>query len=124
MDFYYLQTHLGELLEYLDQHSYALTYRNRYKTIVKQITAAAPAHQWPCYADVYKWYCSNYSSPTYLHEIRAVIRKLELFHLKGVMPDNKNTASGLCGEKAAYHSLNEPINHWWMAFAHTRDPGN
>ncbi len=106
MDFSYLQAHWSELLEYLDQHGYSEHYRNRYKAIVGQIVLCSATHHWSNYKDVYEWYTSNYSSPTYLHEIRAIVGKLEFFHMKGVLPNGKTGISSLCKPRAAYHSLN------------------
>lgn len=106
MDFNYLSVHQDELLTYLRRNCYAETYVNRYKTTIKQIVANAAEQKWPSYNDVYQWYVNEGYSPTYLHELHAIIGKLELFHLHGVFPDNKESCSAHWKVKPAYSKLN------------------
>ena len=106
MDFNYLSDHQDELLEFLRANDYAETYVQRYRTTIKQITTNADGQNLASYEDVYKWYVDSGYSPTYLHEVRAIIGKLELFHLTGTFPDNKGTKSSFWSVKSAYLLLN------------------
>lgn len=106
MDFNYLSVHQDELLEFLRSNDYAETYVQRYRTTIKQITANADDQNWASYEDVYQWYVDSGYSPTYLHEVRAIIGKLEQFHLVGTYPDNKGTKSSFWRIKPAYSLLN------------------
>ena len=106
MDFNYLSVHQDELLSFLRANDYAETYVNRYRTTIKQITSNAGDQKWTSYEDVYQWYVDSSYSPTYLHELRAIIGKLEQFHLKGIFPDNKGTKSTFGSVKPAYAKLN------------------
>lgn len=106
MDINYLLIHHDELLAYLHEHDYSATYVNRYKATIKQITDNASNHRWNTYEDVYQWYVSQNYSPTYLHELRAIIGKLEQFHLYGNFPDNKRSYSSLWKIKSSYTKLN------------------
>ena len=106
MDFNYLSVHQDELLSFLRANDYAETYVNRYRTTIKQITSNAGDQKWTSYEDVYQWYVDSGYSPTYLHELRAIIGKLEQFHLKGIFPDNKGTKSTFWSVKPAYAKLN------------------
>lgn len=106
MDFNFLSVHQDELLAFLRANDYAETYVQRYRTTIKQITANAVDLGWTSYEDVYQWYVDSGYSPTYLHELRAIIGKLEQFHLKGTFPDNKGTKSSFRCVKSAYSLLN------------------
>ena len=106
MDFNYLSIHHDELLTFLRANDYAETYVNRYKTTIKQITANAVDQKWASYEDVYQWYVDAGYSATYLHELHAILGKLELFHTYGIFPDNKGTNSANRKIKPAYSKLN------------------
>ena len=116
MDINYLLIHHDELLTYLREHDYAETYVNRYKTTIKQITDNASNHNWTTYVDVYQWYVDQSYSPTYLHEVRAIIGKLEQFHLHGNFPDNKKSYSSFWKIKSAYTKLSSEYKQLYEDF--------
>ena len=116
MDFNYLSVHHDELLSFLRTNDYAETYVNRYRTTIKQITANAGDQKWTSYKDVYQWYVDSGYSPTYLLELRAIIGKLEQFHLMGIFPDNKVTKSSFRSIKPAYAMLNEEYKNLYDEF--------
>lgn len=116
MDFNYLSVHQDELLSFLRANDYAETYVNRYRTTIKQITANAGDQKWTSYEDVYQWYVDSGYSPTYLHELRAIIGKLEQFHLMGTFPDNKGTKSSFWSVKPAYAMLNAEYKNLYDEF--------
>ena len=118
MDFNYLLVHQNELLTYLQESDYAETYVGRYKTTIKQIVTNAADQKWSSYEDVYQWYVHEGYSPTYLHEIHAIIGKLELFHLYGILPDNKKTNSNHRKIKPAYSRLNPEYKRLYDEFEH------
>ncbi len=105
MDFLYLQEHLGELVGYMRGHKYAETYVNRYKTTVSQITTNASDHSWNSYGDVFLWYRSRPYKNSYLREIKAILGKLERFHLHGAYPDAKASKSSFWKKRASYYQL-------------------
>ena len=116
MDFNYLSVHQGELLSFLRANDYAETYVKRYRTTIKQITANASDQKWTSYEDVYQWYVDSGYRPTYLHELRAIIGKLEQFHLMGTFPDNKGTKSSFWSVKPAYAMLNTEYKNLYDEF--------
>ena len=116
MDFNYLSVHQDELLTFLRMNDYAETYVNRYKTTIKQIIENSVDQTWTSYEDVYQWYIASGYSPSYLHELRAIIGKLELFHLHGIFPDNKETISSHWKVKAAYSKLNSEYRNLYDKF--------
>lgn len=116
MDFNYLSVHQDKLLSFLRANDYAETYVNRYRTTIKQITANAGDQKWTSYGDVYQWYVDSGYSPTYLNELRAIIGKLEQFHLMGAFPDNKGTKSSFWSVKSAYAMLNAEYKNLYDEF--------
>ena len=107
MEFNCLQEHQDEILEFMRSHDYAETYVQRYRTTIKQITENAGKNNWQSYEDVYRWYREKPYRPSYLREIKAILGKLELFHLHGLLPDGKKSLSSLRKVKPAYTKLNE-----------------
>ena len=106
MNFDNLITRQEELLTYMQESGYAGTYINRYRTVIRQISSCEKNTSWNSYQDVYDWYSQNYSSPTYLHEIRAILGKLELFDCHGIFPDNKASKSSFWLSRPSYTDLN------------------
>lgn len=106
MEFSYLKKYEPKLIAEMNNRGYAVTYINRHRTVIAQIVSNAPENSWQSYADIFDWYNKMYQSPTYLHEIRAVIENLEGFHLYGRFPGEKKTGS-LCLNRSSYEKLNE-----------------
>lgn len=105
MDFTYLEKHLDDLVAYMREQQYAKTYINRYRTTVSQISANAVAHSWSSYNDVFLWYKSLDYKESYLRELKAILGKLENFHLYGIYPDAKASKSSFWENKGSYHWL-------------------
>ena len=116
MDFNYLSVHQDELLAYLRKNDYTETYVQRYRTTIKQIIANAGDHQWTSYNDVYQWYVEGGYKSSYLRELRAIIGKLEQFHLTGIFPRDKNAKSSFWRVKPAYSKLNEEYKSLYNDF--------
>ena len=105
MDFGYLQEHLDELVSYMRAHGYAETYVNRYRTTVSQIATNAANHSWNSYNDVFLWYASLPYKSSYLREIKAILGKLERFHLYDAYPDAGASESSFGKKRASYYQL-------------------
>lgn len=116
MEFNCLQEHQDEILEFMRSHDYTETYVQRYRTTIKQITDNAGRNNWQSYEDVYRWYCEKPYSPSYLRGIKAILGKLELFHLHGLLPDGKKSLSSLRKVKPAYTKLNEEYSLLYDSF--------
>jgi len=105
MDFTYLQEHLGELVSYMREHNYAESYISRYRITISQIVSHAAEQSWESYNDVYVWYQSQQYKDCRLREIRAILGKLERFHLYSAYPDGKSSMSSFWDKKASYYRL-------------------
>ena len=116
MEFNCLQEHQDEILEFMRSHDYAETYVQRYRTTIKQITENAGKNNWQSYEDVYRWYWEKPYRPSYLREIKAILGKLELFHLHDLLPDGKKSLSSLRKVKPAYTKLNEEYTLLYDSF--------
>ena len=116
MNFNYLSVHQDELLSFLRANDYAETYVNRYRTTIKQITSNAEEQNWSSYKDVYQWYVNHGHKPEYLRELRAILGKLEQFHLTGIFPRDKNPKSSLWKIKPAYSKLNDEYKKLYDRF--------
>ena len=116
MEFNCLQEHQDEILEFMRSHDYAETYVQRYRTTIKQITENAGKNNWQSYEDVYRWYREKLYRPSYLREIKAILGKLELFHLHDLLPDGKKSLSSLRKVKPAYTKLNEEYTLLYDSF--------
>ena len=123
MDFNHLQERKNEILEFMRRHDYAETYVQRYRTTLKQIAENAPFNNWQSYEDVYQWYCEKPYRPSYLREVRAILGKLELFHLYGQLPDGKKSMTSLRKVKPAYSKLSDEFALLYDTFESYISPG-
>lgn len=105
MDLQNLKKHREELLSFMEDNGYSITYIRRFRDEIKHILTEADSRGWQSYQDVYLEYLKAPHSEDYLRNKRTIIGALEQFDDFGRLPDGRHRHTLF--ERGVYHLLGQ-----------------
>ena len=121
LDMSYLQDHLDELLVFMKNNDYKEHYLRGLRFTANRIIALSRKIKWDSYTEIFSWYQSQNLKSSYLQKIRAFLGILEGFHIRGEMPDNRETQNILCLRANNYSKLIPPFRKLVDYFVYASD---
>lgn len=105
LDLTFWQSHLSELLTYMEENGYGVDYRKKISNIANRITVLSRSIAWDSYEEIWQWYNEKVTGKRYLHDVRSILGLLSDFHINGIMPNNRATQNPLCLRDNNYSHL-------------------
>ena len=90
MNLSHLQHHYQELLSYMKEHNYSVSYINKFRMQILYILKNADTAGWESYQDIYREHEKKSCSTSFLRNQRTIIGAIEKFDLEGLYPDGRS----------------------------------